>query len=295
MRGLVRWMLVILGVGGLLAVTGAAATPPLQPLPPFKEYTNPKDGSVMVLVPAGAFTMGSSQAEVDAVYDSVTSHFKGERMDKELYNREVPAHTVQLAAYSIGKYAVTNAQYRRFVSATGYKTAGVSPTLTPGQWESYATQWGETAPVVEVSWDDATAYCRWAGVRLPTEAEWEKAARGTDGRRYPWGNDWDPSRCHSQLAKISDRAAPVGSYPSGASPYGCLDMEGNVYQWTDSWYQAYPGSTGHSGAFGEKYRVLRGCSWDYDFTSVYRAALRSYYQPGEHYFGVLGFRVARTP
>ncbi|HEY4001346.1 MAG TPA: SUMF1/EgtB/PvdO family nonheme iron enzyme [Candidatus Xenobia bacterium] len=287
-------MLLLLGIGGALAATRALATPP-------PEWTNPKDGSVMVLVSAGPFTMGSSQAEVDAVYQDVTRHV-GAGMDKDWYDREVPAHTVQTGAYYIGKYAVTNAQYRRFVSATGYQTVGVSPTFpgAPPQWEAYAEQWGETAPVVEVSWEDAKAYCHWAGVRLPTEVEWEKAARGTDGRRYPWGNEWDPSRCHCQLARTGggrapDGAAPVGSYPSGASPYGCLDMEGNVMQWTDSWYQAYPGSTDPSGDCGQKYRVMRGCCWDYDFSAVYRAALRSYHRPGDHAFGVIGFRVARTP
>ena len=174
----------------------------------YRECRNARDGSVLVVVPGGTFTMGSD----------------------ELPN-EKPPHRVTLAAYCIGKYAVTNRQFKKFVSATGYDAGG--------DWRSWAAKWGEQAPVVCVSWHDAVAYCRWAGLRLPTEAEWEYAARGPEGRKYPWGDKWDGSRCNNAVkgSKGPGKAVAVGSYPSGASWCGALDMAGNVRQFTTSLYE----------------------------------------------------------
>ena len=137
-----------------------------------------------------------------------------------------PRHTVTLAPYEIGETEVTNAEFACFVEATGYN-AGT-------EWKKYASENGPYAPVVCVSWHDASAYCEWVGGRLPTSDEWEYAARGDDGRIYPWGNEWDPSRCSNSVENLQDKPAPVGSFPSGASPFGCLDMAGNVWEWTAS-------------------------------------------------------------
>ena len=154
------------------------------------------------LIPAGVFTMGSDK-----------------------YVDEKPIHDVYLDAYYISEFPVTVAQYRLFCVA--------SQRNMPD-----APSWGwiDEHPMVSVTWDDATAFCEWAGVRLPTEAEWEKAARGTDGRAYPWGNDWDKSKCSNFTNSKSTQ--PVGSYPDGASPYGVLDMAGNVWEWCSDWYSA---------------------------------------------------------
>ncbi|MCK4470698.1 MAG: SUMF1/EgtB/PvdO family nonheme iron enzyme, partial [Anaerolineae bacterium] len=149
---------------------------------------------------------------------------------------------VYVDAFRIDKYPVTNAQYKRFVEATGH-----SP---PRHWEGGNYPAKKAAhPVVYVTWHDAVAYAEWVGKRLPTEEQWEKAARGTDGRGYPWG-DWEKGRCNTWEANIGD-TTPVGKYsPGGDSPYGCVDMVGNVWEWTTT--QCEPGHPG---------RVVRGGSW----------------------------------
>jgi len=167
----------------------------------------------MVYVPAGEFIMGSDEGDSD----------------------EQPVHTVYLDAFYIDKYEVTNAQYRRCVEAGAYSLPHSTDRYTDPNYAEY--------PVVYVDWYQAEAYCRWAGKRLPTEAEWEKAARGTEGRIWPWGNAFDGSKVNScdkncpydyNDASVDDGyadTAPVGSYPAGASPCGALDMAGNVWEW----------------------------------------------------------------
>lgn len=171
---------------------------------------------------------------------------------------EKPAHKVFLATFEIDKFEVTNEQFQTFVEKTGYVTdaekAGESIT-----WRTYA-KGKPNHPVVMVTWNDAVAYCQWLGKRLPTEAEWEKAARGTDGRIYPWGNEWVAGRANTEEAGYRGTTI-VGSFPDGASPYGVMDMAGNVAEWTSDWYEAYPGSTFTSAYFGKKYRVIRGGGW----------------------------------
>lgn len=185
-----------------------------------------RDGSVMVLVPAGEFVMGSGEGKPD----------------------ERPPHTVNLPSYYIDKNEVTNAQYFQFMTQTH--------TPPPLNWEGAkfkpkTDHW----PVTGVSWFDAMRYAAWAGKRLPTEAEWEKAARGTDGRRFPWGNEDQPD---ARNLSGSEGVHPVGENPKGASPYGCLDMAGNAWEWVADWYEAYPSSDTRSVHFGHQYKSIRG-------------------------------------
>ncbi len=233
---------------------------PLRPEPP--NVLKGEDGAEMVLVPAGEFWMGTDNM-----------------------GAESPRHRVHLDAYYIDKVPVTNALYERFIRATSRQD--------PSDWSNTNFN-GPTQPVVGVSWHDADAYCKWAGKRLPTEAEWEKAARGTDGRKYPWGDQWDPSHANSAESKLG-KTTPVGSYLSGASPHGALDMAGNVWQWVDDWYDKdYYQRSLERNPRGPEFgtaRVLRGGAW-FSFPLALRSSSRLDYTPGHR--GVsLGFRCAR--
>jgi formylglycine-generating enzyme required for sulfatase activity len=234
---------------------------PLRQEPP--KMTSAEDGAEMVLVPAGEFTMGSNE-----------------------YDDEKPPHRVHLDGFYIDKYEVTNALYRRFMDATN---RGAPAYWNDANWN------GASQPVVAVSWLDAEAYCRWAGKRLPTEAEWEKAARGTDGRRYPWGNDWDSSRANSGESKLG-KTAPVGSYASGVSPYGAHDMAGNAWEWVADWYgkDYYKQSPDRNpqGPRPGRTRVLRGGSWGGSPIHL-RASFRNYYLAPDFRYTNVGFRCAR--
>jgi formylglycine-generating enzyme required for sulfatase activity len=231
----------------------------------------------MVYVPAGEFIMGSDEGDSD----------------------ERPVHTVYLDAFYIDKTEVTNAQYRTCVEA---EACGAPSDTTYYDKADYAQH-----PVVYVSWNDADAYCQWAGKRLPTEAEWEKAARETDGRKYPWGNTFDGGRlnfcdlnCESDHkdTEADDgyaRTAPMGSYPAGASPYGALDMAGNVWEWVADWYDSdyYSQSPGRNppGPDSGTLRVLRGDLWGSAPNAV-RCANRHGGTPDFRYHS-RGFRCAR--
>jgi len=194
----------------------------------------------MVAIPAGEFTMGSAN-EI-----------------------ERPPHAVLVDAFEIDQFEVTNKDFEKFVTQTGYVTDAEKVGET--SWLYYAKD-KPKHPVVRVSWNDANAFCEWAEKRLPTEVEWEKAARGTDGRTYPWGNDWpgeqDDPKANTKEAGYRGTTI-VGSFPAGASPYGVMDMAGNVAEWTSDWFQPYPGYPGGDGEaqyFGEKYRVIRVGGW----------------------------------
>ncbi len=224
-----------------------------------------------VTVPAGHFWMGSDK-----------------RIDKDAWDHELPQHRLYLPGYRIGKYPVTNEEYAAFLTATGHSV--------PHRWEENRTKLDH--PVVYVTWLDATAYCRWLSettgrdYRLPSEAEWEKAARGSDGRIYPWGNQPpDERRCN--FDNNVDDTTPVGSYPAGVSPYGCFDMAGNVWEWTNSLYRGYPyrfdDGREESEHKGNESRVLRGGAF-YGNRKEARCASRWYDPWFRHYYR--GFRLA---
>lgn len=217
---------------------------------------NPKDDAAMVLVPAGEFLMGTSAEQLAACLRDLPL---GENERK--FQDELPQHTVFLDAYYIYKTEVTIAQYQKFCAAKGRPVPAVVEGSTAAD------------PMLNVSWEDATAYADWAGATLPTEAQWEKAARGTDGRVYPWGNDWDAAKCVNK-----SRLKPVGSVPADVSPYGCLDMAGNGWEWCSDWYE--PGyyknspTRNPSGPTKGATRVLRGGSFSQTSPHRFRAASR---------------------
>jgi formylglycine-generating enzyme required for sulfatase activity len=183
-----------------------------------------KEGAVpqgMVLIPAGDFIMGTDDKSPD----------------------ERPKRTLFVESFYIDKYEVTNVEYKEFFETHTYPT---------GQDEY---------PITGVTWEQATEFAQLAKRRLPTEVEWEKAARGTDGREYPWSNVWDPELVNFNDGGLNPRALPVGKFRGGASPYGCLDMAGNVYEWTSSWYERYKGNTEIVKEYGQIFKVLRGGSF----------------------------------
>jgi formylglycine-generating enzyme required for sulfatase activity len=271
-----------------------------------------EDGAEMVLIPDGEFWMGSTREEVDRVIAECQRHPSNptEAQCKQWQEPELPRHQVTLDAFYIDRYEVANALFERFVKATGHRTTaeregwGFAWRQQDGKWQWLKTDgasWrspsgsGSSAPadhpVVQVSWEDATAYCRWAGKRLPTEAEWEKAARGTDGRRYPWGETWEPSRANGNMTVKT--TTPFGSYPTGASPYGVQDMAGNVLEWVHDWFGPYEGSASRNptGPSTGQLRVLRGGSW-FDYPGLLRSAYRGGSVPSNR-LNNLGFRCAQ--
>lgn len=235
----------------------------------------------MVLIPEGEFFMGTDLERAD------------------IQNR--PQHTVKLPAFYIDKYPVTNAQYARFVAVTSHRP--------PSHWKKGKIPQGESLrPITMVSWYDATAYAKWAGKRLPSEAEWEKSARGTDGRRWPWGSRMEPERLNTYYNVGS--TTNVNAYPGGASPFGVMDMAGNVNEWTADDFVPYPGSDAPSDLFkgkivrptsnkeidiiptGGSYKVLRGGSWKGDPFST--AVFHRNFAFANYASDFFGFRCAST-
>jgi len=232
------------------------------------------DSLTWITIPAGPFCMGSDPRDAAPPFAN-----------------EYPQQQLALPEFRISRVPITNQQYQRFIAATHHPV--------PGHWLGGQPPTGtEQLPVTYVSWNDAQAFCAWAGVRLPSEAEWEKAARSADGRWWPWGDRLpDGTRCHFNgqaqgVAPAAQSVLPVGSFPLGASAYGVLDMAGNVWEWTNSLLRPYPyrPGDGREGTIDPGVRVVRGGSYNHDLRQIrcaardgMAAAVRDVY---------IGFRVA---
>jgi len=204
----------------------------------------------LVKVPGGAFYMGTTLEDTDLEAQSYG-------LPDPWYVDEHPYRRLKLPTFYLDRTEVTNAEYQAYVDAHPLATA-------PDDWSLRRFPPGRGAhPVVYVSWHDAEHYCRWRGGRLPTEAEWEKAARGPKANIYPWGNTFDPSRANLSTGPFDrGRTRPVGTLPKGESPYGAEDMVGNVWEWTADDYAPYPGSTDTAEGFGQGFKVVRGLSFE---------------------------------
>jgi len=295
--------------------------PPAQGLEPIDTQIRPADGMIMVYIPAGEFDMGNPGIQW-MWSGSLVSH----DLDLQVFTDESPQHTVYLDAFWIDRTEVTVEMFRKFVESAGYETTAERedwgapwtdgpmekewPHVPGVDWqhphgpESIAL---DDHPVVQVSWEDAAAYCEWAGGHLPTEAQWEKAARGGDGRLWPWGDTYDGNRgsfcdvsCpvkrwnHDAYDDGYALTAPVGSFPGGASPYGALDMAGNVWEWVADWYDEnyyidYPYENPTGPSYGTE-RTQRGGAW-IDNESWVRTTVRHATPPGTR-ADDLGFRCA---
>lgn len=243
----------------------------------------------MAWISPGPFVMGTD--EIDVNQEAIRLGFP-----RPWFENEQPRQEIVLDGFFIDRHEVTQEDYLQFIRETGYPPP---PHWINGQYEAGKGN----HPVSYVNWYDANDYCQWAGKHLPTEEEWEKAARGTDGRRYPWGDQFDLDRAHlAPGADILIHTAPAGTYKEGLSPYGVADMIGNVWEWTESWYLPYSGSQYRDKDFGMKYRVVRGLSYHslghyqaggYERVREVsaRAATRSYDPPTER-LEDLGFRCA---
>jgi formylglycine-generating enzyme required for sulfatase activity len=280
------WFKLFLSVLVALSLTGLAACGGQQVV----TRTNPVDGKVMVRVPAGEFRMGTNAAE----QSDLAKKFQ---IQLSLFAFEAPDKAIALPEFDIDQTPVTNAEYKKFLDANPDQPV---PFLAEAIAQSF--NWDKTArtfpanreqyPVVLVNWQQAMAYCKWTGGRLPTEAEWEKAARGTDGRIYPWGNDFDPSRANTAESRLQD-ATPVGQFSKGASPYGALDMVGNVWQWTSSLDKPYPydAQDGREDPNVQGLRITRGGSWLFG-AAVSRVATRNRFEATDGSLSI-GFRCAQ--
>jgi len=257
------WMLAACVAGSLLAGT------PLEEKP--MPASTLADEGEMVYIPAGEFEMGQQEG-----------------MDTR------PMHRVFLPAFFIDTYEVTNKRYKRFIDATTHKVPwSQDPAAAPYAWEWQTRMFprgkGED-PVVLVSWEDAKAFCLWAGKALPTEAQWEKAARGARGKIYPWGDVWLPGKANTWESSLRE-TAPSGVFEGDVSEYGVHDLAGNVSEWVEDWFAPYPGNSIVNYDAGEKYKVLRGGSWDY-FHSIATGYHRQYAIPHSQ-MTAIGFRCVR--
>ena len=245
----------------------------------------------MIHVPAGPFMMGTSDEQINRL----SKIDQDARMwnEKNFFSREKPQHIVILAGYSISKYPVTVGQYRSFKEAGGYQNlrfwteAGWTWKITtqrfqPAYWTDPMWTWNDQLPVVGVSWYEACAFCKWLSenvgqnFRLPTEVEWEKAARGTDDRIYPWGDKFEIDYCNTKSSKFNQTDVVDGIFGQDLSPFGCVGLAGNVSDWTLNEFKPYPydETDGRHSFTGDEHRVIREGSWA-------KPMIRSEYAPGD--------------
>ncbi len=246
-----------------------------------------KDGMEMVYVPGGTFQMGSADAEVDAAFKQCEQDIGSGNCNRSWFERESPWHSVTLDGIWIDKAVVTNEQFARCVADGACSPLGKSSSYTHDSY--YGNSQYDDYPVIYVDWDDARSYCEWVGGRLPTEAEWEYAARGSDRYIYPWGNAPPDDTLLNYNHNVGD-TTKVGSYPDGASWAGALDMAGNVWEWVADWWGEYPSTaqTNPTGPETGDEKVLRGGSWNYDPFNM-RSAIRYGDYPDVRYNSI-GFR-----
>ena len=280
----------------------------------------------MVFIPAGTFVMGSDETDDQGLQQRYG-------FSQPLFVNEHPLHQQYVRAFWMDRFEVTNGDYKKFIQATnhpepklwvqnGYnvrddklRSAHVDnlrwiasdyfhldvdtrqmdkPALLQMLFDEQ--RFRDTLPVSAVTWDDANRYCLWVGKRLPTEAEWEHAARGNDERRFPWGNDWDDTIPNTGEAQQDEAVlAPVGTYTRDVSPYGVFDMGGNVSEWVSDWYQPYPANEDKDPLYGRQQKVVRGGGaglGHYSLSVFYRAARRAHAKPDMISTDV-GFRCAR--
>jgi formylglycine-generating enzyme required for sulfatase activity len=269
-------------------------SPPSAPAQQPAQVVRGKDGKEMRLVPAGWFEMGSTDAEIEDAYQLAKKYYKSS--EKSWVEDEKGRHSVWVDAFYMDTYEVTVKEYQAFRQATGH-------WALPPEVTTYAP--GDNYPVVLVSWDDTAAYCRWAEKQLPTEAQWEKAARGTDGRTYPWGNEpvngrrgnYCDTRCEYAWKDTSQDdgyryTAPVGTFTAGKSPYDIHDLAGNVREWVrdgyDATYYSRSPERNPENTTTAELRVLRGGGWSAHAAHL-RAADRRWFAPANR-FDDLGFR-----
>jgi serine/threonine-protein kinase len=311
--------LVLVSAGLWLATLPAGLADPF----PIETTTRAKDGMEMVRVPGGEFQMGSHGLG----WFRVTGSARTGDLRIHVLADQRPGHTVHVDEFWIDRTEVTVAMFRRFVDDTRYTTTaeaeGWGTSWHPGtqdqEWpQTEGVTWrhpGHTEaaiddhPVVQVSWFDAVAYCTWAGASLPTEAEWEKAARGIDGRQFPWGNAFDGTRLNYCDARCSvgrwndpsyddgyAYTAPVGSYPTGASPYGAMDMVGNVWEWVADWYDddyyRVSATRNPTGPESGNRRAMRGGAWYDGEGEAWTTCTIRHQNPPEDRYEDVGFRCA---
>ena len=249
-----------------------------------------------VTIPAGEFLMGSTPDEAEAAFTN--AKLRSSLLEKYTFNAEVPQHKVHLSEYQISRYEITNAQYRAFIEATNRPI----PRGQQGEeiWKDDNFN-ADTQPVVGVTWFDAQAYAEWIGGSLPTEAQWERAARGPQGQTYPWGNTPPKARHHANFARRYNHPTPVGHFPNGISPDGIADLAGNVWEWcldeyNPTFYEQNKKKVTRNPLnlrFRDvlRARVIRGGAWDVGSTFL-RSALRSPFYPLDSTH-TIGFRVVR--
>ena len=249
-----------------------------------------------VSIPAGVFVMGSTPEEAESAYTD--AKLRSSLLEKHTFDAEVPRHTVYLSTYQISKYEITNAQYRAFIESTDRPTPRGHDGEETWKDENFNA---DEQPVVGVTWFDAQAFAEWIGASLPTEAQWERAARGTERQIYPWGNDPPKARHHANFARRFNRPTPVGQFPNGISSNGIYDLAGNVWEWcldeySTTFYEMSEKEVKKNPLnlrFRDvlRARVIRGGAWDVG-SAFLRSGLRFKFYPLDSTH-TIGFRVVR--